>query len=42
MAMPEIIFRMPINIPGSRKISGIDSLHAGSNYSTGNKNQPCE
>jgi hypothetical protein len=37
MAMPEIIFGMPENRPGSDTISGMDSFHAGSIYSTGNQ-----
>jgi hypothetical protein len=41
MAMPEIVFRMPIDIPGSGAISGIDFFHAGSIYSIRNQeNQP--
>jgi hypothetical protein len=41
MAMPEIVFGMPENRPGSDTISGIDSLYAGSIYSTVNQeNQP--
>jgi hypothetical protein len=37
MAMPEIVFVMPVNTPGSGTISGIDSFHAGSIYSIGNQ-----
>jgi hypothetical protein len=37
MAMPEIVFRMSIDILGFRTISGIDSFHAGSIYSSGNQ-----
>jgi hypothetical protein len=41
MAVPEIIFGMPDNRPGSGTILGIDSLHAGTIYSAGNQeNQP--
>jgi hypothetical protein len=37
MAMPEIVFRMLIDIPGFRTISGIDFFHAGSIHSSGNQ-----
>jgi hypothetical protein len=41
MAMPEIVFGMPVNTPGSGTLSSIDSFHAGSIYYTGNQeNQP--
>jgi hypothetical protein len=41
MAVPEIVFRMPDDIPDSGTISGIDSLHARSIYTTENQeNQP--
>jgi hypothetical protein len=41
MAMSEIVFSMPKDRPGSGITSDIDSLHAGSIYSTGNQeNQP--
>ena len=41
MAVPEIVFGMPDDIPGSCLFSGIDILHAGSNYSIRNQeNQP--
>jgi hypothetical protein len=41
MAMPEIVFRMSKDRPGSGTISGIDSFHARSIYYTGNQeNQP--
>jgi hypothetical protein len=41
MAMSEIVFRKPDNIPGSDTISGIDFFHAGTTYNNRNQeNQP--
>jgi hypothetical protein len=41
MAVPEIVFRMPDDRPDSGTISGIDSHHARSIYTTENQeNQP--
>jgi hypothetical protein len=41
MAVPEIVFRIPDDRPNSGTISGIDSLHARSIYTTENQeNQP--